>query len=1809
MGVTGSGLSVTNSGTITGGLGGDGVTRANAVTFTGGTNSLTLQAGYSFSGNVVAFSAADTLALGGSGSASFDASAIGASAQYQGFGVFQKTGTSTWTLTGAATTAMTWDVTAGTLTVDGSLAAGTTVTVASGATLDGTGTINGNVILQAGAILGGSLTFGGVTTESELSNLLANQVDGMTIELGADIALTGALPALTKNVTIVGNGHAISNAADASAFTASAGASTLSSLVVEPDYVIQNTATVSQAEDLGIGEVVGVDGHLQILNGGQFSVGNLNLGEASAGNVTVSGTGSVLTVSPFVQAGRSSTADIQVLAGGKISATKTLLGQVTAVTATVSGAGSLWTNTNALNLGFAGSGSLTVTDGGTMAAFDVEFGNGGSSGTLAVNGSLATGRGVVQTGQFIKSGSASAGTIDLDGGILQATATSTDFLSGFGAGDVTLQTGGGFIDTNGFDLTSTAVIDGTGALTKQGAGTLTLSATNTYSGGTTVSAGTLALGDAGALGTGAVSVANGATLDLGGFTATMGALDFANVSGTIQNGTLSASSYTAATGTIGAVMGGSGKFTKTGAGTVTITSADTYTGITDVTAGTLTVNGTLAAGSTVHIRAGATLNGTGTINGNVIVHDGADLSGAGLTIVGTVTRAPDPLLFVTQSGSVRVFSGNPDGTLVSLGNITLASGAFAAAVRGDQAFAYVTVDGPDSVNVIDTSTLAVVQTITTGVNGPNGVVLSPDGTKLYLANHAANTVVVYSVDSTTGQLSAPGTITPGTGPRWLVLKPDGTRLYVVNQSSNDVSVVDTSSNTVVATVPVGSQPVSAAITPDGSKLYVGNGSSQSVSVVDTSTDTVTAILPQGGTPIGIAVSPDGLHYYVSKETLNQIAQYNTSDNSTIAADVTSTTSPAGLAISADGAFLYAADNGNNNLSMWTIDAGTGALTANTPATIATNTNPLFPGIATDGNAMLATGATFVADRAGALATTGSAGAVFTGGTLLVNGANLSFSTPMSLGAGGGTIDTNGNNAAVTSVISGGNALTKAGSGTLTLSGANTFSGGTIVSAGTLALGGAGALGTGTVSVASGATLDLGGFTVNVPTLDFGTGAIGTIQNGTLTSDAYAVQSGTVSLVLGGNGSLTKTGSGSATLSGANTFSGGTTVSAGTLVLGNASALGTGTLSVASGATLDLGGFALALPNLSGSGNFALTSAILTAGSDNTGTTFSGVLSGTGGLTKTGTGNLILTGTNTYVGETTVNAGKLSVNGSLAAGSAVIINSGGFLGGNGTINGDVTIATGGAVAPGNSIGTLSIGGNLTWNGSATPLAFELSNSDNTSDRLAITGAFTKGTGSTFAFDFQGTGRAGATYTLATFGSTTFSAADFSATNLGAGIVGTFSIAGGTLTLTTESFDLGSAQITLGNLVQVYDGTVKTVSATTDPAGLHVDFTYWLNTPNPLHAAVPQAAGSYLVNATVSGRYTGSVTRTLTILPALTTAPVKATVAIGGSATFTAAAGGGGSAVTYQWEKNGVPISGATDASFTVSGVGPADVGFYDVVATAGGVSTTSAPVPLEPTFDGKLAGDGREVGTDIHHPNGNIYDQVLLTGPAVSVKADPGQVTRVSYVDLSDDIVQVEFSGAGVLSVKLANPSGPAAPVNYNQPGMVYMKGHATVTVTGADATTNVAIFTVGRATAIDQSLFRDGVDYDGVADVALVDLASTSGAFGGLFTGDASYADTTGWTGVYAPGVEFTGPVYLEDMSAADSATPVILLGAADEDTRITGGDLLQGNGAPVQVSGITRLQFTDGTDSGGHTLPAQANQARLVEDGVDVTDRLVPAN
>jgi len=108
---------------------------------------------------------------------------------------------------------------------------------------------------------------------------------------------------------------------------------------------------------------------------------------------------------------------------------------------------------------------------------------------------------------------------------------------------------------------------------------------------------------------------------------------------------------------------------------------------------------------------------------------------------------------------------------------------------------------------------------------------------------------------------------------------------------------------------------------------------------------------------------------------------------------------------------------------------------------------------------------------------------------------------------------------------------------------------------------------------------------------------------------------------------------------------------------------------------------------------------LSVGNNNVSSTYSGVLSGGGSLTKIGTGRWILSGTNTYTGGTVVSNGNLWINGGIVSSTTVKTNT--TLGGNGSIGGAVTIEAGGTLYPGYfGAGLLTLSNNLTLNAAST-----------------------------------------------------------------------------------------------------------------------------------------------------------------------------------------------------------------------------------------------------------------------------------------------------------------------------------------------------------------------------------------------------------------------------------------------------------------------------------------------------------------------------
>jgi YVTN family beta-propeller protein len=109
------------------------------------------------------------------------------------------------------------------------------------------------------------------------------------------------------------------------------------------------------------------------------------------------------------------------------------------------------------------------------------------------------------------------------------------------------------------------------------------------------------------------------------------------------------------------------------------------------------------------------------------------------------------------------------------------------------------------VSVIDTTSNSLSATIF-GLSDAFDVAVSPNGSKLYVTNFAlGNPGFVSVIDTATNTIVVPS-IAVGSAPAGLAVTPDGNRIYVANFVSNDVSVIDTGSNAVIATIPVGKNP-------------------------------------------------------------------------------------------------------------------------------------------------------------------------------------------------------------------------------------------------------------------------------------------------------------------------------------------------------------------------------------------------------------------------------------------------------------------------------------------------------------------------------------------------------------------------------------------------------------------------------------------------------------------------------------------------------------------------------------------------------------------------------------------------------------------------------------------------------------------------------------------------------------------------------------------------------------------------------------------------------------------------------------------
>lgn len=345
-------------------------------------------------------------------------------------------------------------------------------------------------------------------------------------------------------------------------------------------------------------------------------------------------------------------------------------------------------------------------------------------------------------------------------------------------------------------------------------------------------------------------------------------------------------------------------------------------------------------------------------------------------------------------------------------------------------------------------------------------------------------------------------------------------------------------------------------------------------------------------------------------------------------------------------------------------------------------------------------------------------------------------------------------ARIDAAISGAGILEKTFEGTLVLTGENTYGGGTLVSRGVLRLDG------GSISHAQGGfevggdDFDAGRFDiVNGGSLDSlfariaegsnssgaatvsGVGShwrnaeeltLGFVGDGSLdVIDAGRVDTGALLLAEGGGsrGALTIAGAGSALHSVADIVAGQAGAAqillrdGGVLVIGDGS--GTLRLATAGGSarlTIGAGGAAGVLDAAALVGGIGNAELVFDHNQSNY--EFAAVMSGNLSVALRGSGTTTLTANSDFNGLTTVNAGRLLVNGSLA--SATLVSSGGTLGGSGNV-GSVTVRAGASLAPGNGVGTLSATGNVVFD-AGSRLVVDV-RADGSGDRLDVAGSVT------------------------------------------------------------------------------------------------------------------------------------------------------------------------------------------------------------------------------------------------------------------------------------------------------------------------------------------------------------------------------------------------------------------------------------------------------------------------------------------------------
>jgi fibronectin-binding autotransporter adhesin len=633
------------------------------------------------------------------------------------------------------------------------------------------------------------------------------------------------------------------------------------------------------------------------------------------------------------------------------------------------------------------------------------------SGELAVNTLTKTGVGLLTlTGSMSGSGS---GQVTVSGGILRlggserlrngpvvVNAGGTFDLAGWseqigdlsGAGAVTL--GSGTLTTGSRSSTTfSGAISGSGGLVKTGAfNTFTLTGSNSFTGGTTVSAGVLAIGSGGTSGSLVGDIAS---------------------SGTIAFNRSDASTF-------GGVISGTGGLLKQGAGRLTLTAAQAYSGPTTISGGTLAMGVANSLSDTA----------------GVVIDAGAALDLAGFS---------DTIGSLTGTGAVILGSGT---LAVGAANVTdFDESSFYGSISGSGGLTKV---GAGDFQLFGTNTYAGTTTIAGGTLTLRSGSALPTTSPVVFSAGATLYKPFFTKAVTVGSLSGTGAVTLESGT--LTIGTTGSSTAFAGKIAGGRLVKDgAGTQTITGTISGGS------IHALGGSLVLGATGDRAV--VSGNILVTDSLYATGSTVI-------------NSTSINNTGYLELNDSAVIsAAAITGVGNLYAFGSSSLGASTITNDN---TLSLW------GQSSAGS-ATITNNQTMIMGGTSSAGSASITNNGILdfreVSSAAGATITNASTGVIDVQYSTAARIGALSGGGRLTLGNRTVTIGARGTSTTFSGTISGtGGSLVKTGSGTLTLSTANTYSGTTTIAGGRLAVSGAGSIGTGGLSLGTEGLFDLAAFT-------------------------------------------------------------------------------------------------------------------------------------------------------------------------------------------------------------------------------------------------------------------------------------------------------------------------------------------------------------------------------------------------------------------------------------------------------------------------------------------------------------------------------------------------------------------------------------------------------------------------------------------------------------------------------------------------------------------------------------------------------------